>query len=688
MRRLDLAASTIVFFVLGVSQPLLDLLGRNAEFFLARAAPAGDIVVLGLVVGIAAPLAAAGVVVGVDRLAPRLGPVLHLGLLWLLGLLAFHHLLRILAPGDHLPWLRVVLAGVFAAAVVELYRRHEALRFGVRVAAVAPLVAAGSFLLVSPTSQLVRAEPSATDPGRVEVTDPVPVVIVIFDELPLASLIDGEGRIEAHYPNFRRLAATATWYRNAVGVEQQTEEAVPAILTGRRVADRAIPTAANHPLNLFTLLADTYLLDVHESVTALCPAFACEEERARRRASTRRRWAQLLADLRIVAGHLFLPGPLTEGLPPIDSTWADFEPGTEEPRLAGDDVERFWDALEEEDRRVAIRRFVDGLVVDDEPRLSFLHALVPHVPWSYLPSGQRHGGDRAPGSEGTGWGDDPWLVAQGYQRHLLMVGYADTALGAILDRLEATGRFDETLLVVLADHGVAIRPGVEHRRLITPDTVGEIAAVPLFVKYPGQREGRIDDVRALTVDVLPTIADVLGVELPWVTDGVSLRSPERARRTESTMEGSRGPVTFGVDGREVLAAARRKVELFGPDGPFGLAPRAHRELLGRPVAAFEVREPQGASVFVPGLSALQRVDLDGETLPTWIRGTLLGGDVEGRSVGIAVNGRLAAISLVRPDAAGRPSFGAMLPPDTLREGANELEFFLVLDDGSLQSLPR
>ncbi len=65
------------------------------------------------------------------------------------------------------------------------------------------------------------------------VGEPAPVVMIVFDEFPVASLLDGEGNIQAeHFPNFARLAADGTWFRNAVGVHQQTEKAIPTILTG------------------------------------------------------------------------------------------------------------------------------------------------------------------------------------------------------------------------------------------------------------------------------------------------------------------------------------------------------------------------------------------------------------------------------------------------------------------------
>ena len=67
------------------------------------------------------------------------------------------------------------------------------------------------------------------------------------------------------------------------------------------------------------------------------------------------------------------------------------------------------------------------------------------------------------------------------QRHLLQVGYADHIVGEVIGGLEDAAIYEDSLVVVVADHGISIKPGVSHQRKITDDTVGEIAAIPLFV---------------------------------------------------------------------------------------------------------------------------------------------------------------------------------------------------------------
>ncbi len=81
-------------------------------------------------------------------------------------------------------------------------------------------------------------------------------------------------------------------------------------------------------------------------------------------------------------------------------------------------------------------------------------------------------------------------------------------------------------MVVTADHGVSFRAG-QPRRLATHENFPDIASVPMFVKAPGQAEGRVDDSPVRTIDVLPTIADLLELRSGWDFDGRSARGRDQ-----------------------------------------------------------------------------------------------------------------------------------------------------------------
>ncbi len=678
IRPFDVVVSVTVLFVLALAQPLLDLLGRNAEFFLARSAPPLDIILLAVALTLIIPITIGFFIVGVRHVHEPTGRLLHGFVLASLAGVLVLQLVELLPLSGLSPWFEVAFALATGAALAVAFYRFASMRSAAKFASVAPFVVLALFLFASSASQLVFASSAIAQPAEIAVGDPASVVMVILDEFPIASLMDEDGRIQEElYPGFAKLSRDGTWFSNAVTIQQQTEDSIPAILTGRNPPPDKIPTAGDHPFNLFTLLADSYDLKVIESVTDLCPEYACENS-TRPQLAARERWATLVDDLRVVAGHLFLPAAWTKGLPSIDSSWSNFSGGE-----GGDFdiIDRFQEATYEDGRITAITQFNDSISSsDDASTLYYLHALLPHVPWEYLPSGQKTiSSVVAPGSVSPGWGSDEWLVDQGYQRHLLQVGYADKIVGELIERLESQGIYDDALVVIMADHGVAVRPDIYHRRWATEDTIGDIAAIPLFIKRPHQDDGGADHYRAETVDVLPTIADVLGVEVPWAMDGSSLFSDDRPERLESQIEGAEGVIVFGVDGSEALAIAARKIEHFGSDGPFGLAPPGHADLLGVSVDSISLESSSPYQGRLLNSNEYRDVDLSAPALPTWVRGIVTMPE-EGYShqiVAVAVNGEIAAITRTFETDKGETAFGMMIPPDSLVSGANNITLLLI-----------
>ena len=273
--------------------------------------------------------------------------------------------------------------------------------------------------------------------------------------------------------------------------------------------------------------------------------------------------------------------------------------------------------------------------------------------------------------------------------HLAQVGYADTVVEDLIASLERAGIYDETLIIVVADHGVAVRPGVSHRRAVTEDTIGDIAAIPLLIKRPNQGAGEIDDYRAETIDIVPTIADVLGIDLPWAAEGVSLFSDNRPMRAESRIDGSEGTIVFGTDGSEARAIAARKIEHFGGNGPFGLAPAGYRDLLGRSVEELGIRTDIGLVSTVGDRAAFRAVDLDGPSLPAWISGTVRTIELDDESVvAVALNGRVAAVTRFSEIDDGTGKYAAILRPDAFVDGQNEVIVLLVRGTGDERQLLR
>ena len=300
-----------------LAQPLFDILGKNAEFFAVRGSTALDVVVFALAITFVPALVLLALELAVGAVHAGAGRIVHLVLVALLtSLFAIQALER--AGLDSTAGLIAAAAAAGVAAAVAL-RGVRAFGSFLGILGAAPLVFVGLFLFASPASEIVF--PDEVEVETASVRADAPVVIVVFDELPLISLLGRDGEIdEGRYPNFARLARGATWFRNTTTLSAHTTLAVPALLTGIAPERERLPLFQEHPRNLFTLLGESYRLHVIESQTRLCPAELCERDAP----DTRQRLSSLYSDARVVYLHLLAPPALEDRLPAIDETWGDF----------------------------------------------------------------------------------------------------------------------------------------------------------------------------------------------------------------------------------------------------------------------------------------------------------------------------------------------------------------------------
>jgi sulfatase-like protein len=601
----------LVLWSFAVAQPLFDLLGKNGEFFASRGSTRWDAIAFALVLLLVGP----AVLLGLEYLAGGFRLAVHA--IFVAALVALFVLQAIRgsgAPG----WLLVLVAVALGAAAAALYLRAPAARLVLTVLVPVPLLFLALFVFHSDVSRLALSTEAAQAAGE---RPRVPVVLVAFDELPVNSLLDAHGRIDAaRFPNFARLARGSTWFEHATTVAEGTSHAVPAILTGRFPKAGEFPVYTDHRQNLFTLFGGATQLHVSDQETHLCPPSLCSGLEG----SLGTRAATLAEDTGVVYLHELLPDDLTGGIPSIANGWDNF----------------LQDASKHNDPGRIDPAFLHSLRPPASPSLWYIHFLLPHSPWTYLPSGERYDVRAAPG-----WGaDEVWApnqaaVDQYWQRHLLQLGYADRVLGRLLNRLQATGLYGRALLVVTADHGVSFRAG-EKRRPLSDVNRQDIAYVPLFVKAPGQRRGKVVAEPARTTDIVPTLAAGAGVRIPWHVDGHSLLDDRPAERNVILVKDKGKRFVIPGERLERLReqALRRQLRLFGSGQPssalFAVGP--DRGLLGHP---FEGRR----------VTRLDPVDLSGPLVQ-------VSGLATGRSVAVVAHGRVVAVA---PIAEGR--FWALAP---------------------------
>ncbi len=570
-------------------------------------------------------------------------------------------------------------------AATWLYFRSEVLRQVLAVSAVGAVLFPLSFLSAPSIREQVLGIPAREYGAEMTATDPAPVVMIVFDGLCGMSLLNERHEIDRlRYPAFGRLADVSSFYRNATTVHTRTDHALPAMLSSCLPVEKQRPVEADYPLNLFRMIHNTrqYDMTVFEPVTRMSPEDLRQIIHSR---TWNRQFGMLLDVLLRVFAKVSIPEDIESlsvnvptswfGIVPTDSTYQRREKGH---------VAYSWDSM----RDVQFKHFADCLELTEKPGFRFLHVVVPHDPWNLLPSGKSYRrtssvSDRIHGEFEEHWVADEWPVHQAWQRYLLQLQFADLWLGRILDRMEATGQLEPSLVVVAADHGIAFVPGVS-RRTPTDRTLPDIVSVPLFIKRPGQSTGRISDASVETIDVLPTMADELGLPAESAWDGRSvLRDdlPERPRKTV------RGHIDTILDAHfeQRFEYVDRMIRVFGTGGPDDRLWKLHAipELVGLPlsrtetgaVAEFRCRLLSGGEELDPKQPGF---------VPCGLHGRLIGLPMSDatRYLAIALNGVIltttkTSLGHVHPD-----EWSAILPDSEYRSEGNRLQIFHVESQGS------
>jgi len=114
-----------------------------------------------------------------------------------------------------------------------------------------------------------------------------------------------------------------------------------------------------------------------------------------------------------------------------------------------------------------------------------------------------------------------------FARYLRALRETDRAIGIMLRSLEARGLLDSTLVVVFGDHGEAFgQHGSAFHRFLYEEEM----RVPLLLINSRLFHGEIDSVPGGTIDLAPTVMDLLGYRIPAEWQGRSLLDSHRHGR--------------------------------------------------------------------------------------------------------------------------------------------------------------
>jgi len=277
------------------------------------------------------------------------------------------------------------------------------------------------------------------------------------------------------------------------------------------------------------------------------------------------------------------------------------------------------------------------------------------------------------------WTDDSWAITQMLQRHLLQVGFVDKLLGTLTAHLKSLDLYDRSLIVITADHGISFQPET-NRRDAAATNYYDIMAVPLLIKAPHQKKGVISDLNIETIDILPTIAEILEIDLPWPVDGQSaLDSSHPERKQKIIYNNSSEMHVFEPIMDAKYKTLGRVIDVFGSgsmDALFGIG--SYSGLIGKEVLKDEIKLARGLEVRLQYRDLYSNLNLDAIFIPANVMGRIVTDQNvhQPLNLAVAVNGTIRAVTEAYMENR-EMRFSALVPEKSFRQGANEVDIYIV-----------
>jgi arylsulfatase A-like enzyme len=403
------------------------------------------------------------------------------------------------------------LAGVVADRLLALLVGRRGVRLGLELAA-AGLAA------------LLWGRPLATAPLEDAVVTAVPPppgtpdVVVVSLDTTRADHLSAYGYARETSPNLSALAADALRFTQARSPSAWTLPAHASLFTGQ------------YPSRHGARLAGTWLpgqsIDGRRRVAFALPPSAVTlaetlRDRGYRTAAFVANFSYLYRDWGVAQGFSVYddaPGLLLRLVPHVVRLARRIDPGfCLKPYRTAPEV------------NAAALAWLDGTPAG-RPVFLFVNYMEPHQPWLAPAPWDRWS---------RGLPDAPRLAERNLYTHAVhdlapaerafvvanydgQLAAMDAALGELVAALKVRSRYEDTLLVVLADHGEFLG---EHGQLghIGRMLYEPVLRVPLVVKFPGPDRPRGDIAAPVQlVDVLPTVVEAAGARLPAGAQGEHL----------------------------------------------------------------------------------------------------------------------------------------------------------------------
>ena len=236
----------------------------------------------------------------------------------------------------------------------------------------------------------------------------------------------------------------------------------------------------------------------------------------------------------------------------------------------------------------------------------FLHYMDPHDPYLEHPY-NGVGISRASMQE-----PEPEMAERLHELYRGEIEYLDDNFGKLLAKLDAEGLYDDTVIVLTADHGEEFNEhgGFWHGLTLYDEQI----RVPLLIKWAkdGERPNRgADSGIARLIDVGPTILGTAGIEIPETMQGIDLRTPFSARLEKDQQvfseEDHEGNVLWS------LRTEDEKLIIANEYNPRGLPEREYFDVSSDPLEMDGYSDPD-AETRLEELAELQRLAAEGKAV--------------------------------------------------------------------------
>jgi arylsulfatase A-like enzyme len=175
----------------------------------------------------------------------------------------------------------------------------------------------------------------------------------------------------------------------------------------------------------------------------------------------------------------------------------------------------------------------------DEPFFAYVSFMAPHdprtmprrflemydpqqidLPPNYLPKHPFDNGEMVVRDEKLApWPRTPDEVRRHTAEYYAMISHLDHQIGRVLETLEATGRAENTIIVLAGDNGLAIG---RHGLMGKQNMYDHSLHVPLIMCGPGIPQNQQSEAFCYLLDIYPTLCDLTGTPIPATVEGHSL----------------------------------------------------------------------------------------------------------------------------------------------------------------------